>query len=102
MLFSKGRAVMLPIGMGIYEDRELVYKGEPIAFSIWGIEHPDDSRSGDELDARYFRMLDEIEVASSKKEMWKVFQEALSWMRQHHAQIIAEMRKKSRYRVSSL
>lgn len=91
--FSKGRAVMVPIGMGIYEDEELLYKGEPIAFSIWGVEPPDDSRSGDELDARYSRMLDEIEVASSKKEVWNMFQEALSWMRQHHGQIIAEMRK---------
>jgi hypothetical protein len=90
---SQGRAVMLPIGMGIYEDNELLYKGEPIAFSLWGIEHPDDSRSGDELDARFFHMLDEIEVATSKEEMWEVFQEAISWMRQHHAQIIAEMRK---------
>ena len=90
---SQGRAVMLPIGMGIYEDNELLYKGEPIAFSLWGIEHPDDSRSGDELDARFFHMLDEIEAAASKEEMWKVFQEAISWMRQHHAQIIAEMRK---------
>ncbi len=90
---SQGRAVMLPIGMGIYEDNELLYKGEPIAFSLWGIEHPDDSRSGDELDARFFHMLDEIEVATSKEEMWKVFQEAISWMRQRHAQIIAEMRK---------
>ncbi len=90
---SQGRAVMLPIGMGIYEDNELLYKGEPIAFSLWGIEHPDDSRSGDELDARFFHMLDEIEVATSKEDMWKVFQEAISRMRQHHAQIIAEMRK---------
>lgn len=90
---SQERAVMLPIGMGIYEDNELLYKGEPIAFSLWGIEHPDDSRSGDELDARFFHMLDEIEVATSKEKMWKVFQEAISWMRQHHAQIIAEMRK---------
>jgi len=90
---SQGRAVMLPIGMGIYEDNELLYKGEPIAFSLWGIEHPDDSRYGDELDAGFFRMLDEIEVAASKEEMWKVFQEAVSWMRQRHAQIIAEMRK---------
>jgi len=90
---SQGRAVMVPIGMGVYEDDELLYKGEPIAFSIWGIEHPDDLRSGDELDARFFRMLDEIEVATSKEEMWKMFQEALSWMHVHHAQIIAEMRK---------
>jgi hypothetical protein len=90
---SQERAVMLPIGMGIYEDNELLYKGEPIAFSLWGIEHPDDSRSGDELDARFFHMLDEIEAATSEEEMWKVFQEAISWMRQHHAQIIAEMRK---------
>ncbi|MFB0554729.1 MAG: hypothetical protein ACETWQ_15610 [Phycisphaerae bacterium] len=90
---SQDRAVMVPIGMGIYEDDELLYKGEPIAFSIWGIEHPDDLRSGDELDARFFRMLDEIVVATSKEEMWKMFQEALSWMHVHHAQIIAEMRK---------
>ena len=88
-----GRAVMVPIGMGIYEDEELLYKGEAIAFSIWGVEHPEDSRSGDELDARYSRMLNEIEVASSKKEVWNMFQEALSWMRQHHAQIVVEMRK---------
>ena len=91
--FFQGRAVMVPIGMGIYEDSELLYKGEPIAFSIWGVEHPEDSRSGDELDARYSRMLDEIEVASSKEGVWNMLQEALSWMRQHHAQIIAEMRK---------
>jgi hypothetical protein len=90
---SQGRAVMVPIGMGIYEDGELLYKGEPIAFSIWGVEHPDDSRYGDQLDARFFDMLDEIEVATSKEEMWKAFQEALSWMRRHHAQIIREMRK---------
>jgi hypothetical protein len=38
-------------------------------------------------------MLDEIEVAASKEEMWVVFQEVLWWVRQHHAQIIAEMRK---------
>jgi hypothetical protein len=88
-----GRAVMVPIGMGIYEDEELLYKGEPIAFSIWGLEHPDDLRSGDELDTRFFHMLDEIEVAASKEEIWTAFQEALSWMRQHHAQVIAEMRK---------
>ena len=97
--FSKGRAVMVPIGMGVYEDEELLYKGEPIAFSIWGIEPPDDSRSGDELDTRFFHMLDEIEVATSKEEMWKVFQEALSWIRRHHGQIIAEMRKNLRYKV---
>jgi len=90
---SQGRAVMVPIGMGIYEDYELLYKGEPIAFSIWGVEHPDDLRSGDELDARFFHMLDEIEVTISKEEMWRVFQEALSWLRQHHAQIIMEIRK---------
>ncbi len=90
---SRGRAVMVPAGMGIYEDRELLYKGEPIAFSIWGVEHPDDSRFGDELDAGFFRMLDEIELAASKGEIWNVFQEAISWMRQRHAQIIAEMRK---------
>jgi len=90
---SQGRVVMVPIGMGIYEDEELLYKGEPIAFSIWGLEHPDDLRSGDELDTRFFHMLDEIEVAASKEEIWTAFQEALSWMRQHHAQIIAEMRK---------
>ena len=90
---SQGRVVMVPIGMGVYEDEELLYKGEPIAFSVWGIEPPDDSRSGDVLDARFFHMIDEIEVATSKDKMWKVFQEALSWMRQHHAQIIAEMRE---------
>jgi hypothetical protein len=90
---SQGRAVMVPVGMGIYEDDELLYKGEPIAFSIWALEHPDDSRSGDELDAKFFDMLDEIEVAASTEEMWRVFQETLSWMRQHHAQIIAEVRK---------
>jgi len=90
---SRGRAVMVPIGVGIYEDDELLYKGEPIAFSIWGVEHPEDSRFGDELDARFFNMLNEIEVAASKEEMWKVFQESLWWMRRHHAQIIAEMRK---------
>jgi len=91
--FSHGRAVMVPIGMGIYEDIELLYKGEPIAFSIWGIEHPDDLRSADELDARFFHMLDEIEVSSSEEEKWRAFEQALTWMRQHHAQIIAEMRK---------
>ena len=90
--FSQGRAAMVPVGMGIYEDDELLYKGEPIAFSIWGVEHPNDSRYGDQLDARFFDMLDEIEVATSKKKIWKVFQESLWWMRQHHAQIIAEMR----------
>jgi hypothetical protein len=31
-------------------------------------------------------MLDEIEVATSNKEMWKVFQEAISWMRQRYGQ----------------
>ncbi|MDH5610479.1 MAG: hypothetical protein OEY56_13455 [Cyclobacteriaceae bacterium] len=91
--FSQGCAVMVPIGMGIYEDIELLYKGEPIAFSIWGIEHPDDLRSADELDARFFHMLDEIEVSSSDEKKWKAFEKALTWMRQHHAQIIAEMRK---------
>jgi hypothetical protein len=91
--FSKGRAVMAPIGMGVYEDEELLYKGEPIAFSIWGVEHPEDSRSADELDAGYSRMLDEIEAASSKKKVWNMFQEALSRMRQHHARIVVEMRK---------
>jgi len=91
--FFQGRAVMIPIGMGIYEDHEFLYKGEPTAFSIWGVEHPEDSRSGDELDARYSRMLDEIEAASSKKEVWNMFQEALSWMRRHHARIVVEMRK---------
>ncbi len=90
---SQARAVMVPIGMGIYEDDELLYKGEPTAFSIWGVEHPEDSRLGDELDARFLHMLDEIEVSASKEEMWVVFQESLWWMRQHHAQIIAEMRK---------
>jgi hypothetical protein len=90
---SQGRAVMVPIGMGIYEDDELLYKGEPIAFSIWGAEHPDDSRYGDELDTRFFHMLDEIEAAASKEEIWKAFKEALSRMRRHNAQIIAEMRK---------
>jgi hypothetical protein len=91
--FSQGCAVMVPLGMGVYEDRELLYKGEPIAFSIWGVEHPEDSRSGDELDGRFFRMLDDVEVAKSQRETWNVFQKALSWMRQHHAQIIAEMRR---------
>jgi hypothetical protein len=91
--FSQGRAVMVPIGMGIYEDAELFYKGEPIAFSIWGVEHPDDLRSADELDAIFFHMLDEIGISSSEQEKWKVFEQALAWMRQHHAQTIAEMRK---------
>jgi len=90
---SQGRAVMVPIGMGIYQDKELLYKGEPIAFSIWGVEHPDDSRFGDELDTRFYQMLDEIEVATSKQQMCKAFEKALSWMHRHHAQIIAEMRK---------
>jgi len=89
----QGRAVMVPIGMGIYADDELFYKGEPIGFSIWGVEHPDDTRSGDALDDRYYQMLDELDVAASKEEMWKAFHEALSWMRQHHARIIAEMRQ---------
>ncbi|KPK75224.1 MAG: hypothetical protein AMJ79_12085 [Phycisphaerae bacterium SM23_30] len=88
-----GCAVMVPIGMGIYEDDELLYKGEPIAFSIWGVEHPDDTRSGDELDARYYQMLDEMDVSTSNEDMWKAFQGALSWVRQHHAQIITEMRQ---------
>jgi len=91
--FSHGRAVMVPIGIGIYEDIELLYKGEPIAYSIWGIEHPDDLRSADELDARFFHMLDEIEVSSSEEEKWKAFKQALTWMHQHHAQIVVEMRK---------
>ena len=90
---SQGRAVMVPIGMGIYEDQELLYKGEPIAFSIWGVEHPEDSRFGDGLDARLYQMLDEIGAATSKEQMWKAFQKALSWIRRHHAQIIAEMRR---------
>ena len=90
---SQGRAVMVPVGMGIYQDDELLYKGEPIAFSIWAAEHPDDSRYADDLDARFFHMLDEIEAATSKAQMLKAFQEALSWMYRHHAQIIAEMRK---------
>jgi len=84
---------MVPIGIGIYEDEELLYKGEPIAFSIWGVEHPEDSRSADELDSRFFHMLDEIEVSSSEEEKWKVFQESIWWMYRHHAQIIAEMRE---------
>jgi len=90
---SQGRAVMIPIGMGIYEDKELLYKGEPIGFSIWGVEHPEDIRSGDELDARFFCMLDEIEAASSKEKAWKLFQKALRWVRKHNARIIAEVRK---------
>jgi hypothetical protein len=84
---------MVPIGMGIYQDQELLYKGEPIAFSIWGVEHPDDSRFADELDARFYRMLDEIGATTSIEEMWKAFEEALLWMRRRHAQIIAEMRR---------
>ncbi|HUT43931.1 MAG TPA: hypothetical protein VMW95_06305, partial [Desulfobacterales bacterium] len=87
------RAVMVPIGMGIYEDIELLYKGEPIAFSIWGVEHPEDSRSADELDTSFFCMLDEIALASSEEEKWKTFEEYLSWMYRHHARIIAEMRE---------
>ena len=90
---SQGRAVMLPIGMGIYQNQELLYKGEPIAFSIWGVEHPDDSRFADELDARFYRMLDEMGVATSIEEMCKALQKALLWMRRRHAQIIAEMRR---------
>ena len=91
--FLQGRAVMVPIGMGIYENIELLYKGEPIAFSIWGIEHPEDVRSADELDAGFFHMLDMSEISSSKEEKWRVFTQALTCMRRHHAQIIAEMRK---------
>ncbi len=91
--FSQGLAVMVPIGMGIYEDDELLYKAEPIAFSIWGVEHPEDLRLADELDARFSRMLDEIELAASEKNRWKAFEKALLWTQQHHAQIIAEMRK---------
>jgi len=91
--FSQARAVMVPIGMGIYQDAELLYKGEPIAFSIWGVEHPEDSRFADELDVRFSDMLDKISVATSEQEKWKAFQAALLWMRRHHAQIIAEMRK---------
>ena len=90
---SQGRAVMIPIGMGIYEDSELLYKGEPIGFSIWGVEHPEDVRSGDELDARFFCMLDEIEAASSKEKVWEVFQKGLRWVRKHNARIIEEVRK---------
>jgi len=90
---SQGRAVMVPIGMGIYQDQELLYKGEPIAFSIWGEEHPDDSRFADELDARFYRMLDEIGIATSIEEMCKALQKTLSWMHRRHAQIIAEMRR---------
>jgi len=91
--FSQARKVLVPIGMGIYQDQELLYKGEPIAFSIWGVEHPDDSRYADELDARFSDMLDKIAVATSEQQRWSAFQEALWWMRRHHAQIIAEMRK---------
>jgi len=90
---SHGRAVMVPIGMGIYEDQELLYKGEPIAFSIWGVEHPGDSRFGDGLDAKFYQMLDEMGVATSIEEMSKALQKALSWMRRRHARIIAEMRR---------
>ena len=91
--FSQGRAVMVPIGMGIYGDIELLYKGEPIAFSIWGVEHPEDVRLADELDARFFDMVDESEISSSEEGKWKAFEQALTWMRRHHAQIIAEMRR---------
>lgn len=90
---SNGRAVMVPIGMGVYQDQELLYKGEPIAFSIWGVEHPDDLRFADDLDARFYRMLDEMVVATSIEEMCKALQNALSWIRRRHARIIAEMRR---------
>ena len=89
---SHSRAVMVPIGMGIYQDQELLYKGEPIAFSIWGVEHPRDLRFADELDARYYRMLDEMGVATSIGQMHKALQNALLWLHRRHAQIIAEMR----------
>jgi hypothetical protein len=91
--FSQCRAVMAPIGMGIYQDQELLYKGEPIAFSIWGVEHPDDSRFADDLDARFYRMLDEMGGATSIEQMHKALQNALSWMRRRCARIIAEVRR---------
>lgn len=90
---SQGLAVMVPIGMGTYEDKELLYKGEPIGFSIWGVEHPEDVRSGDELDARFFAMLNEIEEAGSREKAWRAFQKALRWVRKHNARIIEEVRR---------
>lgn len=41
---AAGCATLLPIGVGLYEDRDLRFKGEPIGFSILGVEHPEDER----------------------------------------------------------
>ncbi len=37
-------ATLLPLGAGFYADPDLEFKGEPAAFSIWGVEHPNDQR----------------------------------------------------------
>jgi hypothetical protein len=38
-------------------------------------------------------MLDEIALAYSEEEKWKAFEDSLSWMYQHYARIIVEMRE---------
>ncbi|MBI3371057.1 MAG: tetratricopeptide repeat protein [Betaproteobacteria bacterium] len=86
-----GCQVLVPLGFGIYRDADLRFKGEPAAFSIWGLEHSDDERFDAQWRQRFARDSDDLrELAARDRVGYRSrFEVAFGWVRDHLEAILA-------------
>ena len=86
-----GCRVLVPLGFGIYRDADLRFKGEPAAFSIWGLEHSDDERFDAQWRQRFARDCDDLQGLAAIDPVCyrRRFDVAFGWVRDRLEAILA-------------
>lgn len=79
---SRGCAVLAPIACGFYTDSDLQFKGEPAAFSIWGVPHSEDERFDAEWRTQFLHARERPETLEA----------SLRWTRGRLERLLAQAR----------
>lgn len=91
--WRRGCAVAVPLGLGIYEDPALFFKGEPVGFSIWGVEHPEDERFDEQWRARFKADCAGIAHAADAQTRAVILLDSVRWTRRRLSGLLREARR---------
>jgi hypothetical protein len=87
----QGCAVPAALGVGVYRDAELLFKGEPAGFSIWGVGHPEDERFDAQWRERFARDCEHLAKPGAGAR--DVLGASLEWTCARMARLLAEARR---------
>ncbi len=92
---AAGCATLLPLGAGFFADPDLEFKGEPAAFSIWGVEHPDDERFDQSWRELFSRCRPDPREAETSNEAAtrRLIGASIDWTRRHLHSILLQARR---------